>query len=96
MMAVENGWLGNAQHGPRRSVSPDEAPMNPITSNPEIVSGAWVIAGTRIKASSVKAFWRAGYTINQIIAEYPTLTDGQVMAAVRFKQPRTAPRASHP
>lgn len=44
-----------------------------------------VIAGTRIPVRSIKAFAEAGYTPAQILAEYPTLTDADVRAAIDAK-----------
>jgi uncharacterized protein (DUF433 family) len=42
-----------------------------------------VIAGTRIPVRSVKAFADAGYSVEQILAEYPTLTEADVRAALQ-------------
>jgi uncharacterized protein (DUF433 family) len=41
-----------------------------------------VIAGTRIPVKSIKAFDRAGYSIDQIRAQYPVLTDEDIRAAL--------------
>jgi uncharacterized protein (DUF433 family)/DNA-binding transcriptional MerR regulator len=43
-----------------------------------------VIAGTRIPVRSVKAFFAAGYTVEQIRKEYPTLTEADVLAAIQY------------
>ncbi|MGE8130612.1 DUF433 domain-containing protein [Methylobacterium sp. NPDC080182] len=41
-----------------------------------------VIAGTAIQVASIKAYADAGYTVEQIIEEYPTLTERDVEAAL--------------
>ena len=41
-----------------------------------------VIAGTRIPVRSVKAFHDAGYSIDRIQKEYPTLTEEDIRAAI--------------
>ena len=45
-----------------------------LESNPEIVSGAYVVRGTRIPADAVIDNAEDGYTVEEIVAEiYPTL-----------------------
>lgn len=43
-----------------------------------------VIAGTRIPVGSVKAFADAGYSVDQIRREYPSLTEDDIRAAIAF------------
>jgi DNA-binding transcriptional MerR regulator len=43
---------------------------------------AWVVGGTRIPTAAIKRFKEAGYTSEQIIAEYPDLTHGDIKAAL--------------
>lgn len=58
-----------------------------ITSTPDIMGGAWCIAGTRIPASVVKSFHKTGHSHEQIQREYPTLTIAQIKAAIEFVEP---------
>lgn len=44
-----------------------------------------VIAGTRIPVENIKAFAEAGFTIEQIMREYPTLTRTDVEAAIEYQ-----------
>lgn len=46
--------------------------------------GVHVVAGTRIPVSTIKSFAEAGYTPEQIIAQYPSLTLQDVRAALAF------------
>ncbi|RWM28481.1 DUF433 domain-containing protein [Mesorhizobium sp.] len=43
-----------------------------------------VVAGTRIPVENIKAFAESGYSIEQIMREYPTLTRSDVEAALAF------------
>jgi hypothetical protein len=47
---------------------------------------AWVVGGTRIPTAAIKRFKEAGYTAEQIIAEYPDLTLRDINAALRHEE----------
>lgn len=47
---------------------------------------AWVVGGTRIPTAAIKQFKEAGYTAQQIIAEYPDLTLRDISAALRHEE----------
>jgi uncharacterized protein (DUF433 family) len=49
-----------------------------------------IIAGTRIRVSTVLAFHREGYTVDQIIQEFPTLKREDVEAAIRHGDRKAA------
>lgn len=44
-----------------------------------------VVAGTRIPVENIKAFADAGYTVEQVMREYPTLTRSDVEAALAYQ-----------
>jgi hypothetical protein len=46
---------------------------------------AWVVGGTRIPTAAIKRFKEAGYTAEQIIAEYPDLTLRDINAALQHE-----------
>lgn len=50
-----------------------------------VVHNQAVIAGTRIPVSTIKEFADAGYTIAEILSEYPSLSENDVEAAVAFE-----------
>jgi uncharacterized protein (DUF433 family) len=52
-----------------------------ITTNPAVLSGQAVIAGTRVPVSVVLDCLAAGISAEQIVEEYPTLTSEGVPAA---------------
>jgi len=43
---------------------------------------AWTISGTRIPVASVQRLYDDGYSIDQIIAEYPDLTEADIQVAL--------------
>ena len=53
-----------------------------ISRSRSIVRNAWVVAGTRIPIGSIKRLYEDGYSINQIIEEYPDLNKEDVRAAL--------------
>jgi uncharacterized protein (DUF433 family) len=55
-----------------------------IEKHRRVSHNAAVVAGTRIPVRSIQAFADAGYSIAQIIEEYPTLTEADVRAALEF------------
>ncbi len=63
----------------------DETLVGQIERKKGIANSKPVIAGTRIPVSSIKAFADEGYTVEQIMAEYPTLTKADVIAAINHK-----------
>lgn len=50
-----------------------------------VVHNQLVIAGTRIPVRSIKAFHDAGYSVEQINKEYPTLTPADIHAAINHR-----------
>src|SRR4051812_49639900 len=55
-----------------------------ITTDPAVLSGQAVIAGTRVPVSVVLDCLAAGMSAEQIIEEYPTLTSEGVQAAAAY------------
>ena len=57
-----------------------------------IMSGARCIRGTRIPTETIASFAAAGYSVEQIIEQYPQLDAPDVSAAIRFEERRTEQR----
>ncbi len=55
-----------------------------IVVNPKIVGGKPVIRGTRIPVYFILGLIANGWTIDDILKEYPHLTREDVLAAVRY------------
>jgi len=56
-----------------------------IISNPRIMMGKPVIAGTRLTVESILEKLAAGETIDQILEAHPRLTREAVYAAIAFR-----------
>jgi uncharacterized protein (DUF433 family) len=55
-----------------------------IVSNPAVMMGKPVIAGTRITVELILEKLAAGETVEQILEAHPRLTHGGVQAAIAF------------
>jgi uncharacterized protein (DUF433 family) len=58
--------------------------MPPITIDPNICNGRPTIAGTRITAQSILEYLSAGDSIDDILAEFPTLTREQILHCIEY------------
>lgn len=58
--------------------------MQHIVIDPDICGGQPTIKGTRIAARTVLGFLSAGDTIDDILAEYPTLTREDILACLAY------------
>jgi uncharacterized protein (DUF433 family) len=56
----------------------------PVTSDPTVMMGKPVIAGTRITVELVLEKLAAGESVDQILSEPPRLTDAGIRAAIAF------------
>lgn len=55
-----------------------------ITSDPKVMMGKPVIAGTRITVESILDKLAAGETVEQVLSVYPRLTAEAIRAAIGF------------
>ena len=58
-----------------------------IESNPSIMMGKPVIAGTRIPVELILEKFAAGETIEQLLEEYPRLTEDELLEAFTVISP---------
>ncbi len=58
--------------------------MQHIVRDPKIVGGEAVMRGTRVTLRTVLATLAEGSAIEEILAEFPTLTHEHVRAAIAF------------
>jgi len=56
-----------------------------IVQDPAICSGKPVIRGTRILVQTIQGMAAGGYTVAQILAVYPELTEEDVTAALYYR-----------
>ncbi len=81
-LKVVSGNMAAAVQGMRGR---DNSAIGKIEKHRNVAHNQAVIAGTRIPVRSIKAFADAGYTVAQIQKEYPTLTNDDVRAAIKYK-----------
>ena len=55
-----------------------------VISNPQILFGKPVIAGTRVSVELILDKIAAGDTYDEILEDYPQLTRDSILAAVRY------------
>ncbi len=60
----------------------------PVTSDPNVMLGKPVIAGTRVTVELVLEKVAAGESIEQILSEHPRLTEAGIRAAIAFAAER--------
>jgi uncharacterized protein (DUF433 family) len=58
--------------------------MNRIIIDPDICNGQPVIEGTRITVQTVLEFLAAGDSVEDVLEEYPSLSQEDVLACMRF------------
>ena len=61
-----------------------------VRKHRSIARNAWSVAGTRITVGSIKRLHEDGYSVNQIIEEYPDLARRDVHAALAHDDSRAA------
>lgn len=55
-----------------------------IITNPNILGGKPVIAGTRISVELIMNFLATGMTVDEILSEYTELKKSEVLAAINY------------
>jgi uncharacterized protein (DUF433 family) len=64
---------------------------SPIHSDPDILGGTPVFAGTRVPAATLLEYLECGDTLDSFLLDFPTVTREQALAALEFaKQVLTA------
>ena len=66
-----------------------------IVSNPKILGGKPIIAGTRISVELILDRIAAGMSAKEILGDYPHLTPKQIQAAVAYAKRVIAQKTKH-
>lgn len=69
----------------------DQSKIGKIERSRFVAQNSPVVAGTRIPVRIIKEFAEAGFSVDQIRSEFPTITSEDINAAIAFK---TADRAA--
>jgi uncharacterized protein (DUF433 family)/DNA-binding transcriptional MerR regulator len=67
-----------------------ESAVGRVSRSRGIARNAWVIAGTRIPVKAIVRLSEDGYTLDQIVAEYPDLRPEDIEAALKHGKPDVA------
>lgn len=62
----------------------DQALLQRITQNPDVLAGKPVIAGTRLSVEFIVNLLAHGATEQEILGEYPRLTSDDIQACLLF------------
>jgi uncharacterized protein (DUF433 family) len=76
---------GSMEEAVRSLRKRDDSTVGKIERQRNVAQNQAVVAGTRIPIRSIKAFAEAGYSVEQIIREYPTLTEADIHAALKHE-----------
>lgn len=60
-----------------------------ITTDPDVMGGVPCIRGLRVPVRTVVGMVADGMTIDEILAEYPYLERADILAALRYAEPRS-------
>ncbi len=77
---------GNMEEAVSKLRGRDASSVGKFERQKNIAHNELVIAGTRIPVRSIKAFAEAGYSVDQINREYPTLTEADIRAAIEYDE----------
>lgn len=77
--------IADTKRDVKRLQTRDEHKIGKIDRARYVSHNAWVVAGTRIPAAAIKRFAEDGFSIEQIMQEYPTLTKADIEAAIEHE-----------
>jgi uncharacterized protein (DUF433 family) len=64
----------------------DPATVGQVEKHKFVVRNSPVVAGTRVPTAAIRRFYEAGYSREQILKQYPTLTIEDVDAAIEYER----------
>jgi len=64
----------------------DQISQLPITSNPDILSGATVFCGTRVPVAALLDNLAAGLALDEFLDNFPTVTQEQAVKVLEFSR----------
>lgn len=68
----------------------DASTFGKIERNRWVAHNSFVIAGTRIPVRAIKNFHSAGFSVHQILKEYPDLAESDIKAAIAHEEKEEA------
>jgi uncharacterized protein (DUF433 family) len=67
--------------------------MNPIATDPEIMSGRPCFAGTRVPIKNLFDYLERNYSLEEFLEDFPSVTREQVIAVLELAQKNLTPAA---
>lgn len=64
------------------------AQIGKISKNRFVARNAATIEGTRIPVATIKRYSKAGFSVSEILDEYPSLTEDDIRAALSYEEDR--------
>ncbi len=77
--------VGDTERRANAMQTRDEQEIGSIVQHRYIAHNEPILAGTRIRTSAIWNFHKAGYSADEIIDEYPRLTQRDIEAAIEFE-----------
>ncbi len=78
--------IADTKRDTERLLKRPDAKIGKVEQSRRVLRNAPVIAGTRIPTAAIKRYKEAGFSVEQIIAEYPDLTPNDVEAALKYEE----------
>jgi len=70
------------------------SPSSVVQTNPEILGGTPVFAGTRVPVQSLIDYLEAGERLDEFLEDFPTVSREQAVAALELAREALRPHAS--
>jgi uncharacterized protein (DUF433 family) len=70
-------------------------PMSAVTVNPKVQGGLPCFAGTRVPVISLFDHLKLGYTIEEFLGDFPTVTKSQIDAVLEMAKSDIPKHAEH-
>jgi len=78
--------IGEIERGMRKLQQRGRNQIGRISKNRFVVRNAATIEGTRIPVATIKRYSNAGFSVREILDEYPSITENDIMAALSYKE----------
>jgi uncharacterized protein (DUF433 family) len=62
-----------------------------VVSDPSVMGGEPVVRGTRVPATTIIAYLRAGHTAQEIFTDYPSLPVNAIQAVIEWAEATLGP-----
>jgi len=69
--------------------------VNPVTVNPKVQGGLPCFTGTRVPVTSLFDHLQRGYTVEQFLEDFPTVTKDQIDAVLEMAKSDIPRHAEH-